>query len=119
MKPKGRSRKAQPSTASLFEWALTLEQGREAEPIGAGPLDLHTQGEDTKIGVLLPFKYMRPFLRFTPLHRIAGITMLVWPLTFTDAGVRGCVSMMLRRQGDIAYVCDRCHRGTVHFGQVP
>ena len=36
VKPKGRSRKAQPSTASLFEWALTLEQGREAEPIGAG-----------------------------------------------------------------------------------
>ena len=35
MKRNGR-RKPQPSTASLFEWALTLEQGREAEPIGAG-----------------------------------------------------------------------------------
>ena len=36
VKPKGRSRKPQPATASLFEWALTLEQEREKEPIGAG-----------------------------------------------------------------------------------
>ena len=35
-KPKGRSRKPQPAAASLFEWALTLEQEREAEPVGAG-----------------------------------------------------------------------------------
>ena len=36
VKPKGRSRKPQPATASLFEWALELEQEREAEPVGAG-----------------------------------------------------------------------------------
>ena len=35
-KPKGRSRKLQPAAASLFEWALTLEQERETEPVGAG-----------------------------------------------------------------------------------
>ena len=34
VKPRGRSRKPQPATASLFEWALSLEQ--EAEPVGAG-----------------------------------------------------------------------------------
>ena len=36
VKPKGRSRKAQPATASLFDWALTLEQEREKELVGAG-----------------------------------------------------------------------------------
>ena len=36
VKPKGRRRKSQPATASLFEWALELEQEREVEPIGAG-----------------------------------------------------------------------------------
>ena len=35
VKPKGRSRKAQPATASLFDWALTLEQAREKELVGA------------------------------------------------------------------------------------
>ena len=34
VKPKGRGRKAQPATASLFDWALTLEQ--EKELVGAG-----------------------------------------------------------------------------------
>ena len=36
--PKGRGRKPQPAAASLFEWALALEQDleREAEPVGAG-----------------------------------------------------------------------------------
>ena len=34
VKPRGRSRKPQPATASLFEWAL--EQEREEEPVGAG-----------------------------------------------------------------------------------
>ena len=34
VKPKGRRRKPQPATLSMFEWALTLE--REAEPVGAG-----------------------------------------------------------------------------------
>ena len=34
VKPKGRSRKPQPASTSLFEWALELE--REAEPVGAG-----------------------------------------------------------------------------------
>ena len=34
VKPKGRSRKTQPAAASLFEWALTVEQ--EREPVGAG-----------------------------------------------------------------------------------
>ena len=36
VKPKRRDRKPQPATASLFEWALTLEQEREAEPVGVG-----------------------------------------------------------------------------------
>ena len=36
VKPKGRSRKPQPAAMSLFDWALTLEREREAEPVGAG-----------------------------------------------------------------------------------
>ncbi len=38
VKPKGRSRKPQPATISMFEWAMTLEQGREreAELVGVG-----------------------------------------------------------------------------------
>ena len=35
-KPKGGSRKAQATSQSLFDWALSLEQEREAEPVGAG-----------------------------------------------------------------------------------
>ena len=34
VKPRGRSRKPQPATASLFDWALTLEWEREEEPVG-------------------------------------------------------------------------------------
>ena len=36
VKPKGRRRKPQPATLPMFEWALTLEQEREAELIRAG-----------------------------------------------------------------------------------
>ena len=36
VKPKGRGRKPQPAATSLFEWALSLEQEREAELVGAG-----------------------------------------------------------------------------------
>ena len=38
VKPKGRSRKTklQTETLSMFEWALTLEQQREEEPVGVG-----------------------------------------------------------------------------------
>ena len=36
VKPKRRRRKPQPATFSMFEWALTQEQEREAEPVGAG-----------------------------------------------------------------------------------
>ena len=36
VKPKRRRRKPQPATISMFEWALTLEQEREAEPVGTG-----------------------------------------------------------------------------------
>ena len=36
VKPKGRSRKPEPAAASLFDWALSLEQEREKEPVGAG-----------------------------------------------------------------------------------
>ena len=35
-KPRGRSRKPQPASASLFEWALSMEQERQEEPVGAG-----------------------------------------------------------------------------------
>ena len=34
VRPKGRGRKPQPATASLFDWALSLEQEREKEPVG-------------------------------------------------------------------------------------
>ena len=36
VKPKARKSKPQPATISMFEWALTQEQEREAEPVGAG-----------------------------------------------------------------------------------
>ena len=36
VKPKGRGRKPQPATLSMFEWALTVEQEREKESVGAG-----------------------------------------------------------------------------------
>ena len=36
VKPKGRSPKPQPATLSMFEWALTVEQEREEELVGAG-----------------------------------------------------------------------------------
>ena len=36
VKPKGRGRKPQPAATSLFEWALTVEQEREKEPVSAG-----------------------------------------------------------------------------------
>ena len=35
VKPKGRKQKPQPATLSMFEWALTVEQEREKEPVGA------------------------------------------------------------------------------------
>ena len=38
VKPKGRGGKAQPATPSLFDWALSLEEEREKEPVGAGAL---------------------------------------------------------------------------------
>ena len=34
VKPKGR--KTQPATLSMFEWAMSMEQEREEEPVGAG-----------------------------------------------------------------------------------
>ncbi len=34
VKPKGRSRKAQPASTSLFDWALDMEKEREEEPVG-------------------------------------------------------------------------------------
>ena len=36
VKPKSRSRKPQPASLSMFEWALSVELEREAEPVGAG-----------------------------------------------------------------------------------
>ena len=36
VKPKGRSRKPQPASLSMFAWALEMEQAREEEPVGAG-----------------------------------------------------------------------------------
>ena len=36
VKPRGRKQKPQPATLSMFEWAMTLEQQREEEPVGAG-----------------------------------------------------------------------------------
>ena len=36
VKPKGRGRKTQAPSLSLFEWALEMEQESEEEPVGAG-----------------------------------------------------------------------------------
>ena len=36
VKPKGRKPKSQSATLSMFEWALTVEQEREKEVVGAG-----------------------------------------------------------------------------------
>ena len=36
VKRRGRNGKAKPATLSMFEWALSLEQESEAEPVGAG-----------------------------------------------------------------------------------
>ena len=36
VKPKGRKQKPQSATLSMFEWALTVEQEREEELVGAG-----------------------------------------------------------------------------------
>ena len=36
VKPNRRSRKPQPATLSMFEWAMSMEQEREEEPVGAG-----------------------------------------------------------------------------------
>ncbi|MDE2937566.1 MAG: hypothetical protein OXR67_01400, partial [Chloroflexota bacterium] len=35
-RPNGRNGKTKPAAASLFEWALEMEQEREKEPVGAG-----------------------------------------------------------------------------------
>ena len=36
VKPKGRTGKSHPATASLFEWALSREEERKEESVGAG-----------------------------------------------------------------------------------
>ena len=36
VKPRGRGRKPQPATLSMFEWAFSLEEERKAEPVGTG-----------------------------------------------------------------------------------
>jgi len=36
VKPRSRSRKPQPASLSMFEWALGMELEQEAEPVGAG-----------------------------------------------------------------------------------
>ncbi len=36
VKPRGRRKKPQPASLSMFEWAMTLEEQREEEPVGAG-----------------------------------------------------------------------------------
>ena len=36
VKPRGHTHKPQPATPSLCEWALTLDQEREEELVGAG-----------------------------------------------------------------------------------
>ena len=36
VKPKRRGNKPQPASLSMFEWAMTQEQQREEEPVGAG-----------------------------------------------------------------------------------
>ena len=45
VKPKGRGRKPQPAAASLFEWALEMEQEREEEPVRRGTLGRKGTGE--------------------------------------------------------------------------
>ena len=36
VKPKRRSRKVQPASMSMFEWAMELEQERKKETVGVG-----------------------------------------------------------------------------------
>ena len=61
VKPKGRSRKPQPATLSMFEWALTLEQ--EREPVGAGHQAGRKKGRGHRIPVSSPFRQcIRAFL---------------------------------------------------------
>ena len=68
VKPKGRGRKPQPAATSLFEWALEMEQEREAEPVGQGARP-DAKGEGIANGAMPSpcWSCMRPFLRFSPL----------------------------------------------------
>ena len=60
VKPKGRSRKPQPATLSMFEWALILEHEREAERVGVRRKSARQQGEDTE-NRIPPSPCMRSF----------------------------------------------------------
>ncbi len=51
--PQGRDGETKPSSLSLFEWALSMEQEREEEPAGAGR-QAQGKGEDTATGGVLP-----------------------------------------------------------------
>ena len=68
VKPKGRSRKPQPATPSLFEWALTLEQKREVEPVARERETARHRGShrwDTVAALARP--YVRPSIAFQAL----------------------------------------------------
>ena len=80
MNLKGRGRKPQPATPSLFEWALTLEQERnvEPEPVSAGALDRHTRGAHCVRS------------RYPPPH-----THVCGPLLRSGPATRPCVRVLL------------------------
>ena len=71
VKPKGRSRNPQPATPSLFEWALTLEQKREVEPVARERETARHKGShrwDTVAALARP--YVRPSIAFQALPPI-------------------------------------------------
>ena len=79
MKPKGRSRKPQPATPSLFEWGLTLGQKREVEPVSRSRETARHRGShrwDTVAALARPC--VRPSIAFQvlpPVH-VCGFFLL-------------------------------------------
>ena len=71
VKPKGRSRKPQPATLSMFEWALTLEQ--EREPVGAGHQAGRTKGRGRRNRGVLSLLSMCAGLFCCPSWAAAGL----------------------------------------------
>ena len=79
VKPRGRGRKPQPASLSMFEWAMTLEQQREGEPVGAGRQTARQRGGRRSCMPL--FLQLRPVPLPWPGHMC-----LLFPLPSTGYG---------------------------------